>query len=49
MENLKQTSENLNELSRIASQSPASLLWAEPPPKIVLPMNGTQSQSGAQK
>lgn len=49
MENLKQTSENLNELSRIASQSPASLLWAEPPSKIVLPMNGTQSQSGAQK
>jgi len=49
LENLKQTTENLNELSRIASQSPASLLWAEPPPKIVLPMNGTQSQSGAQK
>lgn len=49
LENLKQVSENLNELSRIASQSPASLLWAEPPPKIVLPMNGTQSQSGAQK
>jgi len=49
LENLKQTSENLNELRRIASQSPASLLWAEPPPKIVLPMNGTQSQSGAQK
>lgn len=49
LENLKQTSENLNELSRIASQSPASLLWAEPPPKIMLPMNGTQSQSGAQK
>lgn len=49
LENLKQVSENLNELSRIASQSPASLIWAEPPPKIVLPMNGTQSQSGAQK
>jgi len=49
LENLKQASENLNELSRIASQSPASLLWAEPPPKIVLPMNGAQSQSGVQK
>jgi phospholipid/cholesterol/gamma-HCH transport system substrate-binding protein/paraquat-inducible protein B len=49
LENLKQTSENLNELSRIASQSPASLIWAEPPPKIVLPMNGTQSPAGAQK
>jgi phospholipid/cholesterol/gamma-HCH transport system substrate-binding protein/paraquat-inducible protein B len=49
IENLKQTSENLNELSRIASQSPASLIWGEPPPKIVLPMNGTQGQAGAQK
>ena len=49
MENLKQTSENLNELSRIASQSPSSLIWGEPPTKITLPMNGTQSQSGVQK
>jgi phospholipid/cholesterol/gamma-HCH transport system substrate-binding protein/paraquat-inducible protein B len=49
IENLKQTSENLNELSRIASQSPASLIWGEPPPRIVLPMNGTQSPTGAQK
>jgi phospholipid/cholesterol/gamma-HCH transport system substrate-binding protein/paraquat-inducible protein B len=49
IENLKQTSENLNELSRIASQSPASLIWGEPPPKIVLPMNGTQSPAGVQK
>jgi len=49
IENLKQTSEQLNELSRIASQSPSSLIWGEPPPKIVLPMNGTQVQSGANK
>jgi phospholipid/cholesterol/gamma-HCH transport system substrate-binding protein/paraquat-inducible protein B len=49
IENLKQTTENLNEFSRIASQSPASLIWGEPPPKIVLPMNGTQGQSGVQK
>ncbi|MBU3624253.1 MlaD family protein [Polynucleobacter sp. AP-Latsch-80-C2] len=49
LENIKQASENLNELSRIASQSPASLIWGEPPPKIVLPMNGTQSPSGVQK
>ena len=49
IENLKQTTENLNEFSRIASQSPSSLIWGEPPPKIVLPMNGTQGQSGAQK
>jgi phospholipid/cholesterol/gamma-HCH transport system substrate-binding protein/paraquat-inducible protein B len=49
VENLKQTTENLNEFSRIASQSPSSLIWGEPPPKIVLPMNGTQGQSGVQK
>lgn len=49
VENLKQTSENLNEFSRIASQSPSSLIWGEAPPKITPPMNGTQGQSGAQK
>jgi phospholipid/cholesterol/gamma-HCH transport system substrate-binding protein/paraquat-inducible protein B len=49
IENLKQTTENLTEFSRIASQSPSSLIWGEPPPKIVLPMNGTQGQSGVQK
>ena len=49
MENIKQTSEQLNEFSRIASQSPASLIWGEPPAKIILPMNGTQGQSGVQK
>jgi phospholipid/cholesterol/gamma-HCH transport system substrate-binding protein/paraquat-inducible protein B len=49
MENLKQTSENLNEFSRIASQSPSSLIWGEPPPKITPPLNGTPSQSGVQK
>jgi phospholipid/cholesterol/gamma-HCH transport system substrate-binding protein/paraquat-inducible protein B len=49
IENLKQASENINEFSRIASQSPSSLIWSEPPPKIVLPMNGSQGISGAQK
>ena len=49
VENLKQTTENLNEFSRIASQSPSSLIWGEPPPRIVPPLNGTQGQSGAQK
>lgn len=48
IENLKQTSENLNEFSRIASQSPSSLIWGEPPAKITPPMNGTGS-SGVQK
>jgi phospholipid/cholesterol/gamma-HCH transport system substrate-binding protein/paraquat-inducible protein B len=49
IENLKQTSEQLNELSRIASQSPSSLIWGEPPPKITPPMNGNQSQTGGAK
>jgi len=49
IENLKQASENINEFSRIASQSPSSLIWSDPPPKIVLPMNGSQENSGAQK
>ena len=49
IENLKQTSEQFNEFSRIASQSPSSIIWGEPPAKITLPMNGTQGQSGAQK
>jgi phospholipid/cholesterol/gamma-HCH transport system substrate-binding protein/paraquat-inducible protein B len=49
IENLKQTSEQLNEFSRIASQSPSSIIWGEPPAKITLPMSGTQGQSGAQK
>ena len=49
IENLKQASENINEFTRIASQSPSSLIWSEPPPKIVLPMNGGQGNSGVQK
>jgi phospholipid/cholesterol/gamma-HCH transport system substrate-binding protein/paraquat-inducible protein B len=49
IENLKQTSEQLNELSRIASQSPSSLIWGEAPPRITPPMNGNQAQSGATK
>ena len=49
VENLKQTSEQLNEFSRIASQSPSSLIWGEPPPRITPPMNGAQTQSGAAK
>jgi ABC-type transporter Mla subunit MlaD len=49
MENLRQTSEQLNEFSRIASQSPSSLIWSSPPPRIMLPMNGTEDASGAQK
>ena len=47
VENIKQASEQLNELTRIASRSPSSLIWGEPPPKIILPMNGTQGNSAA--
>jgi phospholipid/cholesterol/gamma-HCH transport system substrate-binding protein/paraquat-inducible protein B len=49
VENLKQTSEQLNEFTRIASQSPSSLIWGEPPPRITLPMNGSQAKPGAAK
>jgi phospholipid/cholesterol/gamma-HCH transport system substrate-binding protein/paraquat-inducible protein B len=48
MENIKQASENLNEFSRIASQSPSSLIWSDPPPKLS-PPNNSAVQSGAQK
>jgi len=48
MDNIKQASENLNEFSRIMSQSPSSLSWSEPPPKIT-PPNNKATQSGAQK
>ncbi|QWD17223.1 MCE family protein [Polynucleobacter paneuropaeus] len=47
VENIKQASEQLNELTRIASRSPSSLIWGEPPPKIILPMNSTQGNSAA--
>lgn len=49
IENLRQTSEQLNEFSRIASQSPSSLIWSAPPPHITPPMNGSQNGSGVQK
>jgi ABC-type transporter Mla subunit MlaD len=48
MDNIKQASENINEFSRIMSQSPSSLIWSEPPPKITPPSNKA-IQSGAQK
>jgi phospholipid/cholesterol/gamma-HCH transport system substrate-binding protein/paraquat-inducible protein B len=37
IENLKQASEQLNDLTRIASRSPSSLIWGEPPARIQLP------------
>ncbi|MCM0028292.1 MAG: MlaD family protein [Polynucleobacter sp.] len=47
IENLKQASEQLNELTRIASRSPSSLIWGEPPARIQLPVNA--GTSGVQK
>lgn len=47
IENLKQASEQLNDLMRVASRSPSSLIWGEPPARIQLPANtGT---TGVQK
>jgi phospholipid/cholesterol/gamma-HCH transport system substrate-binding protein/paraquat-inducible protein B len=47
IENLKQASEQLNDLTRIASRAPSSLIWGEPPARIQLPANtGT---TGVQK
>lgn len=48
MDNIKQASENLNEFSRIISQSPSSLIWSDPPTKIA-PVNNSAGQAGAQK
>jgi ABC-type transporter Mla subunit MlaD len=47
IENIKQASENLNEFSRIASQSPSSLIWSDPPKKIT-PQSGA-GDAGAKK
>lgn len=47
IENLKQASEQLNDLTRIASRSPASLIWSEPPARIQLPVNA--GATGVQK
>ena len=46
-ENLKQASEQLNDLMRIASRSPSSLIWADPPARIQLPAN--TAMPGVQK
>lgn len=47
IENIKQASENLNEFSRIASQSPSSLIWSDPPKKITPQSNA--GDTGAKK
>jgi phospholipid/cholesterol/gamma-HCH transport system substrate-binding protein/paraquat-inducible protein B len=47
IENLKQASEQLNDLMRVASRSPSSLIWGEPPARIQLPANA--GTTGVQK
>lgn len=42
LENLRLASEQLNEFTRVASQSPSTLIWGEPPARIIPPMNGEQ-------
>jgi len=42
LENLRQASEQLNEFARVASQSPSTLIWGDPPARITPPMNGVQ-------
>ncbi|MBU3636118.1 MlaD family protein [Polynucleobacter sp. es-MAR-4] len=42
LENIRQASEQLNEFTRVASQSPSTLIWGEPPARITPPMNGVQ-------
>ncbi len=42
LENIRQASEQLNEFTRIASQSPSTVIWGEPPARITPPMNGAQ-------
>jgi phospholipid/cholesterol/gamma-HCH transport system substrate-binding protein/paraquat-inducible protein B len=47
IENLKQASEQLNDLMRVASRSPSTLIWGEPPARIQLPANA--GATGVQK
>ena len=47
IENLKQASEQLNDLMRVASRSPSTLIWGEPPARTQLPANA--GTTGAQK
>jgi len=47
IENLKQASEQLNDLMRVASRSPSTLIWGEPPARIQLPANA--ASTGVQK
>jgi ABC-type transporter Mla subunit MlaD len=42
VENLKQITDQLNDLAKIASRYPSSVVWGEPPPRIVLPESGVQ-------
>lgn len=42
VENLKQITDQLNDLAKVASRYPSSVVWGEPPPRITLPQTGVQ-------
>lgn len=42
VENLKQITDQLNDLAKVASRYPSSVVWGEPPPRVVLPEVGVQ-------
>ena len=42
VENLKQITDQLNDLAKVASRYPSSVVWGEPPTRIVLPEVGVQ-------
>jgi ABC-type transporter Mla subunit MlaD len=42
VENLKQITDQLNDLAKVASRYPSSVVWGEPPARIVLPEVGVQ-------
>jgi phospholipid/cholesterol/gamma-HCH transport system substrate-binding protein/paraquat-inducible protein B len=42
VENLKQITDQLNDLAKVASRYPSSMVWGEPPPRVVLPEVGVQ-------
>ncbi len=42
IDNLKQITDQLNDLAKVASRYPSSMVWGDPPPRIILPQTGVQ-------
>ena len=42
IDNLKQITDQLNDLAKVASRYPSSMVWGDPPPRIALPQTGVQ-------